>query len=270
MMKRYKHGKNRNSADRVSFYVALSVCMVAVGLAIWSAYTSFSDYNDGSSDSYFSSLQGSATVPVAQQMTGVTMAQTAAPTVAPTAAPTAKPTEAPTEQESRKKSFVLYESATLPQTEDAMNEGELSSLQAVLKVADSLVYPVKSRSVTKEYSEEITYSKTMKDYRAHPGCDFAADQGESVYAMCGGTVKNISVSELYGVIIEVESDGFSVYYCGLDPDLSVEQGDSLSAGDTVGTVSGVPCESADPAHIHVEIRVGNKLIDPLSVIGSDD
>ena len=151
-----------------------------------------------------------------------------------------------------------------------MNEDEISSLQAVLKVADSLVYPVKSRSVSKEYSEEIAYSKTMKDYRAHPGCDFAADKGESVYAMCAGTVKNISVSELYGVIIEVESDGFSVYYCGLDPELSVEQGESLSAGDTVGTVSGVPCESADPSHIHVEIRVGNKLIDPLSVIGSDD
>ena len=269
-MKRYKHSKNKNSTDRVSFYVALSVCMVAVGLAVWSAYTTFSDYQDGSDDSYFSSLQSTATAPVAQQMTGVTEAQTVPPTAAPTGAPTQESTQAPTQEESRRKGFMIYESATLPDTEDAMNEGELSSLQAVLKVADSLVYPVKSRSVTKEYSEEITYSKTMKDYRAHPGCDFAAEKGESVYAMCGGTVKNISVSELYGVIIEVESDGFAVYYCGLDPELSVDEGDSLKAGDTVGKVSEVPCESADPAHIHIEIRVGNKLIDPLSVIGSDD
>ena len=269
-MKRYKHGKTKNTADRVSFYVALSVCMVAVGLAVWSAYTTFSDYQDGSDDSYFSSLQNATTAPAAQQMTGITEAQTAPPTAAPTAAPTQAQTQAPTQVESRRKGFMIYESATLPDTEEAMNEEELSSLQAVLKVADSLVYPVKSRSVTKEYSEEITYSKTMKDYRAHAGCDFQAEKGESVYAMCDGTVKNISVSELYGVIIEVASDGFSVYYCGMDPELSVDEGDSLNAGDTVGKVSEVPCESADPAHIHIEIRVGNKLIDPLSVINSDD
>ena len=271
MMKRYKHSKN--TTDRVGFYVALTVCMMAVGLAVWSAYSSFGDYRDGSDDSYFSSLSGSKAVPAAQPMTGVTEAASvpaAAPSVKATQPVTQQATQPGTQSATRKKSFIIYETATLPDTNPAMNDGELSSLQAVLRVADSLVYPVKSRSVTKPYSEDVAYSETMKDYRAHPGCDFAAEQGESVYAMCDGTVQNISVSELYGVIIEVQSDGFTTYYCGLDPDLSVEKGDTLSAGDTVGTVAGVPCESADPSHIHIEIRVGTKLIDPLSVINSND
>jgi murein DD-endopeptidase MepM/ murein hydrolase activator NlpD len=265
-MKRYKHSKK--STERVGFYVALSVCMMAVGLAVWSAYTTFSD--DPGDDSYFSSLSSMTTAAAAQPMTGVTEAPTDIPATDP--APTSIPTSAPTQPAARGKSITLYESAPATQTDNALSgesSGELSSLQAVLRVADSLIYPVKSKSVLKQYSEDAVYSQTMKDYRSHPGCDFVAEQGESVYAMCGGTVKDISVSELYGVIIEVESDGFSVYYCGLSSDLTVEKGDLVATGDTVGTVAQIPCESADDSHIHIEVRVGSRLIDPLSVIDSD-
>ena len=269
-MKRYKHSKK--STERVGFYVALSVCMMAVGLAIWSAYASFSD-EPADNDGYFSSLSSMTTADVAQPMTGITEVSTSGPTSAPTVpattAPTVAPTDASAQPETRTKRIALYETATLTYTDDVMADGELSSLQAVLRVADSLIYPVKSRSVLKQYSEDAVYSQTMKDYRSHPGCDFVAEEGESVYAMCGGTVKNISVSELYGVIIEIESDGFSIYYCGLSSDLMVDKGDLVTTGDTVGTVAKVPCESADDSHIHIEVRVGNKLIDPLSVIDSD-
>ena len=127
-----------------------------------------------------------------------------------------------------------------------------------------------SGDVIKQYSEDAVFSKTLKDYRAHTGCDFGAKEGENVYAMCDGKVKNISVSELYGVIIEVESPGFSVYYCGMSNDMEVEKGDNLTAGDTIGTVGKIPSESADDSHIHVEIRVGKTLIDPLSVINKDE
>lgn len=262
MMKRYKHSKD--STERVGFYVALSVCMVAVGLAIWSAYSTFNDYVDETDEEYFSSLTSPATVSVIEDVTGVTE-----PATEPTQAPTQEDTT-PTEGPSRTKGFTIYETSTLPTTEDVLEDSELSSLEAVLKVADSLVYPVKSRSVIKPYSEEAVYSKTMHDYRAHPGCDFAAEEGDSVYAMCDGTIKNISVSELYGIIAEVECDGFTIYYCGLSSDLNFDKGDEVKTGDTIGTVAQVPCESDDKSHIHIEIRVDNKLIDPLSVIENNN
>ena len=196
-------------------------------------------------------------------MTGVTEAATSPATEKSTEAPTAKPTE-------RTKGFTIYDTATLPAMEEADPTEKLSAMEAVLRVADDLSYPVKSGSIVKQYSEEAVYSKTMKDYRAHTGCDFAAKEGENVYAMCDGKVKNISVSELYGVIIEVQSPGFSVYYCGLSNDLQPEKGADISAGDTIGTVGQIPCENADDSHIHVEIRVGKTLIDPLSVINKND
>lgn len=264
-MKPFKHTKQeKETTERVGFYVALTICMVAIGLAIWSAYADVNQSADESDNSYFASLSGSKE-PVAQQMTGVTEAPASGAAAASdgqtSAAPTQPATQAPAQTPSEK--------ATSPRTEDEEMQEELTALQAVLRVADSLVYPVENCSVVKQYSEEAVFNKTMGDYRAHTGCDFAAEAGDSVTAMCGGTVKNISVSELYGVIVEVESEGFSVYYCGLDPDLTVDKGESVKTGDTIGKAAQVPCESRDDGHIHVEIRVGNKLIDPLSVINNN-
>lgn len=259
-MKKYKHVKEKKATERVSFYIALSVCMMAVGFAVWSAYTTLSDTMEPDDNTYFSSLS-TGQAAVAQEMTGVTVEQTEAATTPVTVVPTEAATES-------KHSFVLSETMP-PKEEDDDLETEMTSLQAVLRVADNLVYPVKSRSVVKQYSEDSVYNATMRDYRPHTGCDFAAEQGESVYAMCGGTVSNISVSELYGAIIEVDCGDFSVYYCGLDTDFSVSKGDEIKTGDTVGTVGQIPCESEDEPHVHIEIRVGKRLIDPLSVIDSD-
>ena len=260
-MKNYKHAKDKKPTERAGFYIALSICMMAVGFAVWSAYSTLSGDVEPSDHTYFSSLS-TENAAVAQEMTGVTEEETVPPTVTATEEP-----EQPEETEAQRRLIITE---TRPaDTEDAVSESGLNPLQAVLKIEDSLVYPVKSRQVSKPYSEDAVYSGTLHDYRAHTGCDFAAEEGESVYAMCGGVVKDISVSELYGVIIEVDCGGFSIYYCGLDPELTVEKDQELSTGDTVGTVGHIPCESEDDAHIHIEIRVGDRLIDPLSAIDSD-
>ncbi|MBQ6153444.1 MAG: M23 family metallopeptidase [Ruminococcus sp.] len=258
-MKKYKH--SRNAPDRTGFYVALSICLIAVGLAVWSAYSGFSDYLDSGSDEYFATLHPETLAAVAQPMTGVTEPDPTEP---------ASETSAPTEQETQgKKSINIYESPSEEDEDDTLDaDSDLTSLQAVLQVSDSLIYPTKNHSVLKQYSEEAVYSKTMEDYRPHTGCDFDAAEGESVYAMCDGVVKNISSSELYGIIVEVDCTDFSVYYCGLSNELNVNKGDELKTGDTIGTVSLIPCESKDDPHVHIEIRVGNKLIDPLNVINT--
>lgn len=258
-MKKYKHAKDKKAYERVSFYIALSVCMMAVGLAVWSAYSTLSDRAQPES-SYFSSL-ATQSAAVAQDMTGVTVAETQAPTEIPTEAPTQPPTRGP-------RALVISETRP-PEADDDGADSGLDALQAVLRVEDSLIYPVRSRSVSKPYSEDSVYNKTMRDYRAHTGCDFYAEEGESVYAMCSGTVSDISVSELYGVIIEVDCGSFSVYYCGLDSDFMVDEGDEVTTGDTIALVGKIPCESEEEPHIHIEIRVGDRLIDPLSVIESD-
>ena len=260
-MKRYKHASNNKPTERVSFYIALSICLMAVGFAAWSAYSTLSGTPQSSDNTYFSSLS-TENAAVAQEMTGVTVAETFPPTEAVT--------QAPTQPESDEQPRIIV-SETMPEEKrEAANDDVSTPLKAVLKIEENLVYPVKSRQVSKPYSEDGVYSKTLHDYRAHTGCDFTAEEGENIYAMCAGTVKDISVSELYGVILEVDCGDFTVYYCGLDTDFLVEREQEISTGDTIGTVGHIPCESDDGAHVHIEIRVGDQLVDPLSVIGSDD
>lgn len=259
-MKNYKHAKNKKPTERVGFYIALSICMMAVGFAVWSAYSTFTE-PESSDHTYFSSLS-TENAAVAEEMTGIVVDSTEAVTEQATEAPT----QAVTEPARR-----LIISETKPDDLQQTDQEQSSDpLQAVLSIRENLLYPVKSHQVIKEYSENAVYSKTLRDYRAHGGCDFAADEGENVYAMCDGTVSNISVSELYGVVIEMECSDCTIYYCGLDSQLTVEKGDQLSAGDTIGTVSLIPCESEDEPHIHIEVRAGKQLIDPLSVIDSDN
>ena len=181
----------------------------------------------------------------------------------------ADPTE-PTEVQPQEKTrgFTLSETRA-DEAQSTEAKSALNPMQAVLKVSDNLIYPVKSQKVIKEYSENSVYNKTMKDYRAHTGCDFEAEKGENVYAMSSGTIKDISVSELYGVIIEIDCGDYSVYYCGLDSELGIEENSEVNTGDTIGTVGHIPSETEDGDHIHIEIRVGDKLIDPLSVISNN-
>lgn len=260
-MKKYKHANDKKTTERVSFYIALSICLMAVGFAAWSAYSTFRDTPEPSDNTYFSSLSTEKAA-VAQDMTGVTVSVTEPPTQAAIQETAQPATEA-------ERSIMISE--TKPdEKQDVMMDDASAQLQAVLKIDESLVYPVKSQQVTKPYSEDGVYSNTLHDYRAHTGCDFAAEEGENIYAMCAGTVKDISVSELYGVILEVDCGDFTVYYCGLDTEFIVEKEQEVSTGDTIGTVGHIPCESDDGAHIHIEIRVGDQLVDPLSVIGSDD
>ncbi len=268
-MKRYKHTKEKKLTERAGFYVAVSVCLMAVGMAVWSAYAalsgSLSDSSDGG-DGYFSSLS-STTAQAGQDMTGVTEEQAGQSEYeSENQTDLTESTEAQPQEKTR--GFTLSETRA-DETNSTEAKSALNPMQAVLKVSDNLIYPVKSQKVTNEYSENSVYNKTMKDYRAHTGCDFEAAKGENVYAMSSGIIKDISVSELYGVIIEIECGDYSVYYCGLDSELMVEENTEVNTGDTIGTVGLIPSENGDGDHIHIEIRVGDKLIDPLSVISNN-
>lgn len=254
-MKKYNRKSSKKSTERVGFYIALSICLVAIGLAVWSTYSSVSEYLSKNETEYYSSLTSETTAMVAQDVTGVTQEPS-----------TSEETQS---LETEDNDITLYETSTLPRTEDVDAQSELDSLQAVLKVTDSLIYPVDSESVLREYSETAVYSATMKDYRPHTGTDFVANEGDSVYSMCDGVVSSISFDEHYGVIIEVTNGEYSIFYCGVDSDTNVRMKDQVSQGDVLGTVSLIPCECEDPVHLHVEIKVGQTYIDPLTVISND-
>ena len=106
--------------------------------------------------------------------------------------------------------------------------------------------------------------------RAHTGVDFKAEDGDDVLAMADGTVEKIYTDELYGNAIEVKNGNFSVFYFGVSDTMYCTEGSEVSRGDVIAQVGEIPCESADESHIHIEVRVGEKTIDPLMIISSEE
>jgi len=51
-------------------------------------------------------------------------------------------------------------------------------------------YPV-SESVQQSYNEELTFNRTMGDYRAHAAVDFKANKGAKVTAINDGLVLSV-------------------------------------------------------------------------------
>ncbi len=252
-MRRYSYKKDKKSRkEKIGFLTAFSICLVAVGLALWSTYASIGDFENSNvtEPTYMATL--SPTEQVNNQVTGVTVTEEyTEPTVeSTTTEPVSEYTTEPTE------AVEFY-------------TGDSDSLATILQVSASLGYPVRSGEILKEYSEQAVYSKTMCDYRAHTGIDFVADIGENVISMSDGVVKEIYTDSMYGNVIVIENGNFSVYYCGVSETMYCVEGTEVEKGDIIGKVGTIPSESSDDMHLHVEVRVGDVTIDPLTVIGSN-
>lgn len=254
-MRRYSYQRNKKSRkEKIGFFTAFSVCIVAVALALWSTYASIGGFdNQNVTEPTYIADMNSATDAVNNDVTGVTVTETAEETTA--AVETAAVTEQTEAQE---------------ETSVQTYTGDSSSLQTILQVSASLDYPVKSEKINKQYSEDAIYSKTMGDYRAHTGVDFEADIGENVIAMSDGVVDSIYTDDMYGNVIKVTNGNFSIYYCGVSETMYCVEGGQITRGDIIGKVGEIPCEAEDGMHLHIEVRVGDKTIDPLTVISSNE
>ncbi len=123
-----------------------------------------------------------------------------------------------------------------------------------------------TNAVAKAFSGNTpVYSATMGDWRCHNGADFSGNSGMTVKAVAEGTVKAVEEDAAWGGVVVVDH-GFGVQsrYCGVSA--SVKAGATVKAGDTIGSLIGVPCESADGCHLHLEITVAGAYADPIKTI----
>lgn len=261
-MKRYRYNNKRKKdrTERIGFVTALSVCVIAIGLAIGSTYASIGglEGNLSGGGSAYTATAGAGSQEVDNEVEGI-MADGRSHEETSTAS-----TEPPT---------TVAVGVTEPETSlpapDVPDTKE-DKLQTILQVSSSLLYPVASERVTKEYSEQAVYSETMEDYRPHTGADFSADKGEAVFSACEGIVDDISSDDMYGNIIKITNGVYSVYYCGVSDDIAVNEGDAVTAGQVIAQVGDIPCESSDESHLHMEVRVSGNSIDPMTVISNDE
>lgn len=224
-----KHIKKQNNGI---FYTVLAMCLIAVGIAAWSAVSAFDDYTK------------SEEAPSEPQPPAVT-----------------EPDEIivpePEKPAGSELDNVEY---TPPTTEETPKEDSPAPF----------IMPISGNIIKTFDSETLQFSSTLGDMRLHEGIDVAAEEGATVRAVRAGKVTEVykDISLGYTVIID-HSDGITAKYCGLAANIPVAVGDEVASGAEIGTLSVVPAEAADEAHLHFEIIVDGKRVSPLEIMNME-
>lgn len=112
--------------------------------------------------------------------------------------------------------------------------------------------------------EELQYNETLGDWRIHDGIDIQASAGTVVAAACAGTVKSVETGGKMGTTVVISHpDGYETTYASLEETVAVETGDSVIAGQKIGTVGNTSLtESAMGAHLHFAVTKDGQAVDP--------
>ncbi len=138
---------------------------------------------------------------------------------------------------------------------------------------EKYVMPFNEYTVGGEFSDKVVYNKTLKQWRTHNGVDFMVEKGTEVKAVLGGKVAKIQNTTLEGTVITIEqNDGVTAYYKSLSNEAKVKEGDTVKAGDVIGSVdNSMSIEKNEGVHLHLEMMKDGKYLDPLDFLpeGSD-
>lgn len=238
--------KHRSRNEKIGFYTALSICLIAICMAVYSTYNTLS-----SSDTSIITQEATQAKPVNEVVTGV-QETIAVPTVN-----IEIPTALPDEQE--------VEVTVEPTTADS----SMTALQTMLSTDLSLTYPLNSVNVIREYNEKSVYFKTLNVWKPHKAVDFAGELGDDVCSMSDGAVTKVYENEMFGKTVEISINDAVCIYSGLGS-VNVKEGDSVDAGAKIGAIGTVPFEASDENHIHVQVKVNGNYVDPLSFIGNNE
>ena len=132
-----------------------------------------------------------------------------------------------------------------------------------------IFYSPVSLNISKDYSMGIpVFSQTMKDYRTHNGVDFTGVRGENVKTTGKGTVVSVTKDAVWGNTVTIDhKNGITSSISGLADEALISAGAEVYEGTIIGVIGEIPIESADAAHVHLEMRANGQLVDPLEILG---
>ena len=228
--------------NRKSYYVALGICLVMVGIACFCAYRQTSDKISQQLESIgerpaVTTVQNDnkKAVGVAEKKEGIKKETSPAVTTAPPTT-TTKKTEAP-KPEYNTRSFSI---------------------------------PINGEIIQDFSGDELVKNMTTGAWQTHNGIDISGSEGDEVHAMTDGTVTDVSENPLWGVVVEIDhGDGVIGRYCNLNKGVTVEKGTKVSGGDVIGALGNTAdIESGIDTHLHFEIIKNKKYVNPIDVINN--
>lgn len=236
---KFENSDNNKKSTNKGFYIALGICLVAIGAAAFTTYKSVKNYVS-TTDSISSepSFVAENNTQVGNTLQGIT------------------------EPQSRDIGDEKIKETNAPQAkEEQSKEVEKEEL---------VIFP-SGHEIIKNFSDSNpVYSKTLSDWRTHTGTDFKAEQGSIVKSMNSGVVTDIFDDQALGMTVVIEHDqGFVAYYSGLGDTVMVKKNDRVSTGQDIGSINDIPSEISDGSHLHLGIKKDGVWIDPMSILKSE-
>lgn len=263
-----KHSQRRQGslAEGKGFYIVLFLCAAAIGVSGYYLFSSLAAPVGGFGEEPATVVSGEAnlTQPTPKP-TATGTDKTPEPTPQPQSAnDTAKLQETKSETKLETKSETKPEPAQNPVSDDQ----EDAAPDEAAAAAGAYVWPVQGQ-VNRDFSLEVfAYDETMGDWRTHSGLDIAAQVGTPVSACAGGTVSDVTTDAMLGKTVRIDHGmGTESLYANLAEEVNVKVGDTVQAGDVLGTVGTTArAESASPSHLHFALMEYGVSIDPLNYL----
>ncbi|MGB4438940.1 MAG: M23 family metallopeptidase [Sedimentibacter sp.] len=122
--------------------------------------------------------------------------------------------------------------------------------------------------VIREFTmEDLVYYEAIGEWRVHKGVDIKPKDTLMIESALAGTVEAVNNSELTGTEIIIDhGNNVKTLYSNLVSS-QVAIGDSVERGQTIGNVGKTASiESTDGAHLHFELIVEGKNVNPMDYI----
>jgi murein DD-endopeptidase MepM/ murein hydrolase activator NlpD len=125
--------------------------------------------------------------------------------------------------------------------------------------------PLRFRRITSTFSRG-RFHPILKRYRPHHGIDYGAPTGTPIESAGSGVVRHAGWKGGYGNFIEIKhsSGGYTTAYGHLSRiGKGIRAGSKVDQGQVIGFVGSTGISTGP--HLHYEVKVGGRLINPLSV-----
>ncbi|MEL7649388.1 MAG: M23 family metallopeptidase [Sedimentibacter sp.] len=153
-----------------------------------------------------------------------------------------------------------YENAN--KGDEEKDKGESKSLD--LKTIKA---PLAGEIIREFTLDDLVYYEAIGEWRVHNGVDIKPKDTLVIESAFAGTVASVTSSELTGTEVIIDhGNNVKTLYNNL-VSASVKEGDTVSQGQTIGNVGKtVSIESSDGAHLHFELIVDGKNVNPMDYI----
>ena len=236
-MGKIKFDENKSIIKNKAFYIALVICLVALGLT---SYATVNRLNKNTVHTESAPKPSSSTVSfseVDKTVSNVSYPEESSPPEQETPPPVTA-TDSPVEDDS-----------------------------VLVGAAPFFTLPVAGEMIKEYDPKALQYSETYKDWRLHLGIDLAGEKGSPVYACAQGVVEDIYNDPDLGTVVAIDhGQGIVAFYCGVNAKPLVKAGEQVESGKQIGVIDTIPTECVEQPHLHFYMEKDGEPISPLEII----